>query len=806
MNFKLLASALVLMGTAASAQSVDDLRIYINPGHGSWTGNDRPMQVIGKGEYESRGTDTTSFFESNTDLIKGFGVLEKLIQMGFPFDRTWNQEGERWEIGAAKDLDQNLVMSRVKNGPYEEENTTKSPNYEQYNRNLLVIATEVEENEFDQFISIHSNAASTNNVNYHLFMYRGKNGRENQAVIGSYEMAEITSNFSFANEHASWSEDYTYINGDVDFMGKGKGSYNSLGYYGYLGVLKHGCPGYLVEGFFHTYTPATHRAMNWDVDMIEGYQYARGVAAYFELGTPAEMESTGEIYGIVRDAHTSFSHELYISQPNSDDILKPINECKVYLWKDGEKIKEYVTDNFYNGAFVFFDLEPGTYQVTFEHPDYLEADPVDVTVEAGVTSYPKCYLTDAFYYGRPGEELNYPDIVPTGMNLAENYDLLNAYTDVEIPQLAGAAPERIIWNKGLCYILGRHEDESAVVVVLDAYSGTVLSVLDDSSLEGGMQRLADIQVTGAGVLVGVSKSKNQHSDKYVQSGDERGTINFYLWDNNADGVPVAPAKPWFATQHSGEWYRSYAGDTFVFRGNLDEGEIALSTVDTNRSAVLRISVFPVTDGVMGEPSVYRPSGPSATDFEGGVFNYTLSPNNRHMLLLHGESTNHGVREYEFAHKTSVPAISETVKTLGYNTVSAGFFKFGDGIAMTMADAAGVKLYNISRGIGAATEIALNGGTLTAGEERTLTTGYPMVTTDAEGNVTSADFAILALRGNRLSRFTTSEADGVADITVDAAEGPARFYDLNGRLVDANRLTPGIYVRLQGTEATKVIIK
>lgn len=806
MNFKILASALVLMGTAASAQSVDDLRIYINPGHGSWTGNDRPMQVIGKEEYTSTGTDTTGFFESNTDLIKGFGVLEKLIQMGFPFDRTLNQEGERWEIGAAKDLDQNLVMSRVKCGPYEDVNVTSSPNYELYNRNLLVIATEVEENEFDQFISIHSNAASTNNVNYHLFMYRGKNGKEYVSVTGSWEMIEAAANYSFANEHASWSEDHTYINGDVDFMGKGKGSYNSLGYYGYLGVLKHGCPGYLVEGFFHTYTPATHRAMNWDVDMIEGYQYARGVAAYFELGTPAEMESTGEIYGIVRDAHTSFSHKLYISQPNSADILKPINECKVYLWKDGEKIKEYTTDNFYNGAFVFYDLEPGTYQLTFEHAEYLEADPVDVTVEAGFTSYPKCYLTDLYYYGRPGEELNYPDIVPAGMGLADSYDLINAYTDVEIPQLAGAAPERIIWNKGLCYILARHEDESAVIVVLDAYSGTVLKTLDDKDLEGGMQRLGDIQVTGAGILVGVSKSKNQHADKYVQSGDERGTINFYIWDNDENGVPVSPAKPWFATQHSGEWYRAYTGDTFVFRGNLDEGEMALSTVDTSRSAVMRISVFPVTDGVAGDPVVYRPSGPSGTDFEGGIFNYTLSPNNRHMLFLQGESTNHGMREYEFEHKNSVPAISETTSTIGHNTVSAGFFKFGDDVVMTMAEAEGVKLYNISRGIGAATEIPVNGGSLTAGDERTLTTGYPMVTTDADGNVTGTDLAVIALRGNRLSRFTTSEADGVADVTIDAAEGPVRYYDLNGRMVDGNRLTPGIYVRLRGTEATKVVIK
>ena len=108
------------------AQDQEDIRVYINPGHGSWTGNDRPCQVIGKPEYSSTNTDTTGFFESNTDLIKGLGMLEKLIDMGVPFDRTRNQEGKRWEIGAAKDLEQQIVMSRVKNGPFEATNTTSS--------------------------------------------------------------------------------------------------------------------------------------------------------------------------------------------------------------------------------------------------------------------------------------------------------------------------------------------------------------------------------------------------------------------------------------------------------------------------------------------------------------------------------------------------------------------------------------------------------------------------------------------------------------------------------------------------------
>ena len=73
-----------------------------------------------------------------------------------------------------------------------------------------------------------------------------------------------------------------------------------------LGVLNHSVPGYLVEGYFHTYQPARHRGMNPDVDHLEGLDYARGVADYYGV----EKESVGQIYGIVRDAQQKFTHTL----------------------------------------------------------------------------------------------------------------------------------------------------------------------------------------------------------------------------------------------------------------------------------------------------------------------------------------------------------------------------------------------------------------------------------------------------------------------------------------------------------------
>lgn len=806
MKLRLLASALVLMGIAASAQTADELRIYINPGHGSWTSNDRPIQVIGHAAYTSEGTDTTAFFESNTNLYKGFGVLEKLIEMGFPFDRTLNQTGERWEIGAARDLAQNLVMSRVKNGPYGPSNTSSSENANKYNRSLLEICHEVEENEFDQFISIHSNAATLGSpVNYHLYLYRGRNGQNGVSVDGSWEMIEAANKYSFANEHAQWSESAAYIYGDIDFMGHGSGSTNDLGAYGYLGVLKHFCPGYLVEGYFHTYSPSTHRAMNFDVDIIEGYQYARGVAEYFEL---EERDATGEIYGIVRDAHKSFNHALWAARSGSDDVLMPINGITVILEQNGVELKRVVTDNYYNGAFVFLGLEPGKYTIRFESEAYDPGEPVEVEVTAGLTTYPKIYLTDAFYNGRPGEEMNYINPLPDDATLQESYDMTAAYTDVVIPQIADKTAKRLIWCKNKAYILALDAEGVATIVVVDPITGEVIREVSTEGLvhnPNGILDLSDIQVTGAGVLVAIGKSKNQYSDKYVDSGEERGSYSIYYWQNDAEGLPEGGPVQWYTTDASGEWYRCFVGDTFVFRGNMDEGELALSSVNKASTALMRCACYDIVDNEIIPGSVARPAKMAAADFNNEDFVFVLSPINRHQYFLAGDGAKFGMREYDFQHELSQPALNETPASLGMNTRSVAFFKYGADVAMTLA-APELKMYNISHGIASPTPIALTGVELQGEASRYLTTAYPIAYTDSEGNVTGGDFCIMVLRDNKLSRFASSEQAGVEAIRIDRGdEQPVQYYDLNGRAVSGT-LTPGIYIRLQGTHADKVIIR
>lgn len=366
---------------ATEAKTASQIRVYINPGHGSWTSNDRPCKTIGRAAYTSTGTDSTGFFESNTNLQKAFGCLERLKVYGLSFDKTLNQSGNRWEIGAAKSLKNNIVLSRVKNGPYESKNTTSSSNYMLYNRSLSVIASEVNSNNFDMFISIHSDAATEGTkTNFPTILYRGTDAKEN--VAGSKSMATKAWARHFTeNVHQPWSSTSTRIRGDISF-------YNSSSTYGYLGVLKHNAPGFLIEGYFHTYQPSRQRAMNWDANRMEGISYARGIADYFGINT----ESTGDLYGIVRGKGETYSQTLYTPNSSSKDIYKPLNGVKVTLKNaSGTTIGTYTTDKEWNGVFCFYKLTPGTYTITCTADGYKDLT-TTATVTKGKTAQPQLFM------------------------------------------------------------------------------------------------------------------------------------------------------------------------------------------------------------------------------------------------------------------------------------------------------------------------------------------------------------------------------------------------------------------------------
>ena len=383
-------SFIALVCVVASAFAA---KIYVNPGHGAWnTANCRNMKTI---NYQSYG-DTLGFWESNTNMWKCYALQEKLEAAGHT-----------------------VKMSRTKSGG------TSQQSNSQYDKKLSVIAMETENWGADYFISVHSNAAGTDDygnayVNYPSYFYRGTMSRPNHypKVANSDKMALAAWPHTFiihdnGMEFKSyWSMSNPGIYGDITQMGS---SSTVNGYTGYFGVLKHGDPGFLVEGYFHVYSPARHRAMNPDWCRQEGIRHYRGIQAWF--GGAAEKK--GYIMGYIR-TKKAFSHNLYKGKNN--DTYLPINGAKVVLRNSkGEVIKTdcyrhvarrlknqsyYTTDHQYNGVFVYENLEPGEYTM-YVHASGYKDYTAKITVTADKTSYTEIFLTEG-----QGTEPNVGDIDP----------------------------------------------------------------------------------------------------------------------------------------------------------------------------------------------------------------------------------------------------------------------------------------------------------------------------------------------------------------------------------------------------------
>lgn len=761
---KLLAIALTAgAAVAASATDVSQLRIYVNPGHGSWTGGDRAMATIKHGPYNGTNTpDTTGFFESNTNMWKGLYLTQKLVDYGLTFDATKNQDNPNpARRGAALDLTNNVVMSHVKLGPYPLDNGDD----EAYNRSLYEIACEVERNNFDFFISVHSNAhVDGNNTNYPAIFVRGENSVA--SVEGSDEAGKTLWPYAYQDEHQCWSNfsmTSPAIYYDVDFW-SGDYAINNIDgkvYKGYYGVLRHGVKGFLCEGYFHTYQPGRHRAMNPDVCRHEGLGYAHGLAAIFGLQT----ESTGELYGIVRDRHERFRHQYYNCKASSYDAFKPINNAQVTLFRDGTQVATYTTDDEYNGAFVFRDLEPGQYTIAVTAEGYLPAEAEycgPFTVEASKTTYPRVYLTAEGYVPPAIEYFDYPDPAKDFATvLAPDYKFERTFTDKVSAALKNKTVKRMIYRNDKIYVLAYDADNKASVVVLDEGRLSTLSTPGTEGCEGTDRALADIQVTSDGVLIGCSMELCHLSDDYIEEGETRGECNIYRWTNNAEsGVPEGNPTIWFTTKMTGNLYRAWTGQTMAYSGTSEEGRMILSSASTYYNRKIFFTIIDVAEGTKSSESFSNKVDGVCEYFNVDdlqEFTFSVSPVNTQSIIA--ESSNLGAAQYTMD-QTALDAELST-DLVPAKSQQAGFFRYA-GHSLMVAPATdadgkntGILLLDITDGLDKATLIGTENGALEAAEGVAAACGRTEVDTDEEGNVTAAYMTIYLIRNNgRITRLTT----------------------------------------------------
>ncbi|MBQ4292295.1 MAG: chitobiase/beta-hexosaminidase C-terminal domain-containing protein [Muribaculaceae bacterium] len=836
--FTILTMAL-LFSASMWAKEADQIRIYLNPGHGSWTANDRPMGTMKHGDVkvDEEDSDTANFYETNTNLQKAFSFLNEMVKKGIKYDPTLNQPTEE-ELalgekgirrrGAALDMNNNIVMSHVHAGPYPTIKMGGDPELaEAFNRSLAEISLEVDANNFDYFISIHSNAATDGtSTNYPLVLYRGSDAEEQ--VPGSKALAQDVWPEAWRDQHAQWTyyaENNPNIRGDWSFYGSHSVGVNDAD--GYLGVLKHHAVGFLIEGYFHTYQPARHRYMNDDVAHQEGIRYARGFAKH--LGLP--LDEVGYIYGVVRNGHEVINEKYYKPNGATIDKFYPINDLTVTLKKDGETVATYTTDDEFNGAYVFGPLEPGTYNVSYSHPDFKDGVFVtekgkviegktedEIVVTANATSFLSPLLERTDYVPPTEEPELYPDPVGKGgVAAAPRYNLKPRFEDVAIENLAGTTVRRTIQRGEKVFILAEDADNKPVIDVYNTKTGEVTPIsvegADANNISTTYLTLSDIQVTADGVLIAINKEKTQYNDSYVDAGETRGSLRVYKWEKDAEtGLPTGNPALWLETNASavsGNFYRAITGETFAYSGTSEDGVLTVSAL-TASGVKIRNAAINVAAGTLAGTSYYRPDGNNTTIMTssnlGDNYNFIVSPINEDNMVVNSDNN----APLEFPLVSS--ALDTPITSTGNVSAEYGssFFKYGNTAYMASPAADGLKLYNINDGIDKAKEVELGIATAAAPEPEptavrkadaaasTFATGAGIAVKNTDDEVIGGNLELVMLRGDKISVYTTEDEEQPVFYNSYA-------YDLQANLDLDAQLFSGSFKLLKQAPATVQIL-
>lgn len=772
------AAALSCAGmNAAINNNIETFRIYINPGHGSWGPNNRPCQTIGRAPYSSADPDTTGFYESNTNMHKCFSLLDELVKAGVPFDRTKNQNNPNpARNGAALDLSQNIVMSHVMVGPYPY--TGKNDDEANaYNRRLSEISEEVERNNFDVFISIHSNAAAEGSpANYPLFLYRGSDQKDEAS--GSKGLALHIWPYAYSDQHKSWSFfalDNPNVRGDWDFYGSHSIKVtDGKEFDGYLGVLKHGTPGFLVEGYFHTYQPARQRAMNDDVCRHEGHLYARGLINY--MGWQAEK--TGDIYGIVRDLHEKFNDKLYKPQARTNDVYKPLNNVVVTLHKDGKEVATYTTDKEWNGAFLFKELEPGKYSVSFKAAGYKPATEeytAPFTVKANETVYLNSFLESESWVAPTITYDDYENPLK-GYDqyiLGDEYNLKQVGTDITplAEQLKGKTVRRQIVRNGYVYVLALDANNDPFIYSVKLADKTVTQISTDGlTLDGNRDlKLSDITFSADNVLCGINYGENQFWDDAIKPGKTRGIVKIFNWaKDETTGQPTGAPKEWFSSMNSGNYFNAMTGLTIAVKGTITEGSVMTTASTLSSSTSMRFVEFSIADGKLAATTFINGTVSAESEYTlnklGTDHQLLVSPVDDSRWVIDGNKTT-PVEFQSATQNVDAPLMGRIdASIVPVEANGATFFKYANANVMVVpafdgGKLVGLKMVNVTDGFNNAYEVATSNTNIAAEDVKYATAAGRVVTElDAEDKVASAAIELYLVRDGKISVWTTKDVD------------------------------------------------
>ena len=352
---------MIAVVTASIANGQIMPHVYINPGHGGHDSNDRNVVI-----YPYAEGDTAGFWESNSNLKKGFALNNCLRAKGYT-----------------------TSMSRVTNDSGSD-------------LALSTIVALCNSSGADIFISLHSNATGVSSRRNHILgLYRGPTG--SPVVANSDVLTLALMERLQANAATVWTRQYQ-IAGDFTFYP----DWNNAG----LGVLRgNNAVSMLCEGSFHDYIPEAYRLMNDSYCWMEGWNISLGVDDYFGFTDFTK----GAVAGNLRDDSKPRVINNFIMF--GDDNREPVSNARVILHDmNNEPLDTCYTDNLYNGIYAFRMLEPGTYKITVEQEHYLRQSK-QVTIEANKSTY--CNFNLSNVQTTPPAVINFSPVWHEGDNPLE---------------------------------------------------------------------------------------------------------------------------------------------------------------------------------------------------------------------------------------------------------------------------------------------------------------------------------------------------------------------------------------------------
>lgn len=648
---KRLALLIVSILTIFTAQAIDltGVKIYINPGHGGYDSNDRSIWTIPVPEVW---TSPDGYWESKSNLVKGLALKELLEAAGAT-----------------------VIISRT-------DNTSGIRDGEQFvgggDRDLSEIAEEANANNVDHFLSIHSNALNTT-TNYLLLLYHGYN--DQPTIAQSLPMVQSSGLFQINNPLTVWTSPTPMLRGDFTFYG------DNLG----LGVLRPlTVPGFLSEGSFHDYPPETHRLMNNDFCRLEAIRFFQHFHNYFKR----DMPTTGTIAGFVKSENELvdiLNQPKFTYRPGSDDQWLPLNEATVKLLNaDGSQVLQtYITDNWYNGIYAFYDLKPGNYKLSFSLENY-ESKTVDVTVTASEITYSKAFLKNI--------NIIVPDYPAPeqgdGATALSQYDFITD-GNIENPAwLNSSSIRRILQRNGKLYVL----TTDPKIIVINAETQEIIKELELTGITGGSSILSDIAFSADDVLLACNK---------ITDASATTMFKVYKWEND-DAAPTVL----FTTQKQANTTNAEIGETFTVAGAISNLYIYYTVKSGANYRIVGLNykneTKSVTDKYMGADTNYPVS------IWGEHVKFTISPSGYDHIIVDSDVMH--TTEYKFDWsavdgaallKKGELTVTEVPVAAYGNTFAryAGHLFMATPVCNADATKAGIALFDVTNGLSNAVRIS-----------------------------------------------------------------------------------------------------